>query len=174
MDRDPIEDLRRVGCPERVIRHCRAVCELAVEMAERCREDVDVDLVRTGALLHDIGRAETHGIEHAVVGARIVRELGYPEPVARIVERHVGAGIPREEAEELGLPPKDYVPETLEEKIVAHADNLTFGTEHVPIKAVVRKFSERVGEDAPPVRRLIRLHRELSELGAVPPELDRW
>ncbi|WP_457619655.1 TIGR00295 family protein [Methanopyrus sp.] len=172
--RDPIRDLERVGCPNHVIEHCKAVCHLAEEMAERCEEDVDLNLVRTGALLHDIGRARTHGIDHAVVGASIVRELGYPEEVVRIVERHIGAGIPEEEAKKLGLPPKDYVPETLEEKIVAHADNLTFGTEYVPIKVVVRKFSERLGENSPAVKRLIELHNELVDMNAVPPELARW
>ena len=121
--RDPIKDLKRVGCPEHVIEHCKAVCRLAEEMAERCEEDVDLDLVRTGALLHDIGRARTHGIDHAVVGANIASELGYPEEVVRIIERHIGAGIPKEEAEKLGLPPKDYVPEALEEKVEAHAGN---------------------------------------------------
>ncbi|AAM01709.1 TIGR00295 family protein [Methanopyrus kandleri] len=172
--RDPIRDLERVGCPEHVIEHCKAVCRLAEEMAERCEEDVDLNLVRTGALLHDIGRARTHGIDHAVVGANIVSELGYPKEVVRIVERHIGAGIPKDEAKKLGLPPKDYIPETLEEKIVAHADNLTFGTEHVPIKVVVRKFSERLGEDSPAVKRLIELHNELVDLNAIPPELTRW
>jgi len=169
--RDPIEDLHRVGCPENVIEHCLAVRDLAVEMAERCDADVDVDLVEVGAILHDIGRSKTHDLDHAVVGAEIVRELGYPEEVARIVERHIGAGITAEEARELGLPPKDYVPETLEEKIVAHADNLVFGTKRVPFRRVLDKFRSRLGPDHPSVRRLIELHEELVGIDAVPPEL---
>jgi len=46
---------------------------------------------------------------------------------ARIVwsiRRHIGAGIPKDGAERLGLPQEDYLPETAEEMIVAHADNL--------------------------------------------------
>ena len=33
-----------------------------------------------------------------------------------IIERHIGAGITEEEAVNLGLPKKSYLPETLEEK----------------------------------------------------------
>ncbi len=169
--RDPLEDLRKVGCPENVVEHCIAVRDLAVEMAERCEEDVDVELVEVGAILHDIGRSRTHGLDHAVVGAEIARELGYPEEVVRIIERHIGAGITEEEARELGLPPKDYVPETLEEKVVAHADNLVFGTERVPFRRVLEKFESKLGPEHPSVARLKELHRELVELNAVPPEL---
>ena len=49
-----------------VLRHCRAVEGLAVAMADRAVAQglrVDADLVARGALLHDIGRAETH--DHA-------------------------------------------------------------------------------------------------------------
>ena len=70
--------------------------------------------------------------------------MGFDERLALIAERHIGAGITKEEAIELGLPPKDYLPVTLEEKIVAHADNLIFGTERVEIDAVIKKFEKRL------------------------------
>ena len=71
---------------------------------------VNTFLVKNGALLHDIGRVKTHGIEHAVIGARILKDLGYSKEIVNIVERHIGAGIPIKEAKSLGLPPKDYLP----------------------------------------------------------------
>ena len=67
-------------------------------------KDADKDLIKKGALLHDIGRSKTHGITHAVEGAKIVREYGYPEEVQNIVERHIGAGLSEDEAIKLGLP----------------------------------------------------------------------
>ena len=131
--------LRENGCSDEVIRHCEAVASLAVRIARRCK--ADVGLVETGALLHDLGRCRTHSIDHAVVGARMVRELGLPEEVASVVERHIGAGLSAEEARIAGLPIKDYTPVSLEEKIVAHADNLTSGDKRTPVedfRAVLR------------------------------------
>ena len=81
----------------------------------------DLDLIRKGALLHDIGRSKTHGITHAIVGAEIARSYGYSQDVLNIIERHIGAGITESEAVKLGLPAKSYVPQTLEEKIVKSA-----------------------------------------------------
>ena len=77
-----------------------------------------------GALLHDIGRALSHDITHGFKGANILRKEGLPENVALIVERHVLGGFTSSEALHLGLPPKDFLPTTLEEKIVCVADKL--------------------------------------------------
>ena len=49
-------------------------------------------------MLHDIGRSKTQGIMHGVEGAKIATELGLPEAIVNIIERHLGAGIPKEEA----------------------------------------------------------------------------
>ncbi|MEO2117998.1 MAG: TIGR00295 family protein [Methanocaldococcus sp.] len=154
-------------CPENVVEHCLAVSEYAYELALAIKNkgyDVDVELVRLGGLLHDIGRSKTHGIEHGVVGAEILRELGFDEKLALIAERHIGAGITKEEAIELGLPPKDYLPITLEEKIVAHADNLIFGNKRVEIDDVIKKFEKRLGRNHPSIKRIILLNDEINNL----------
>ncbi len=154
-------------CPENVVEHCLAVSEYAYELALAIKNkdyNVDVELVRLGGLLHDIGRSKTHGIEHGVVGAEILRELGFDEKIALIAERHIGAGITKEEAIELGLPPKDYLPVTLEEKIVAHADNLIFGAERVEIDEVIKKFEKRLGRNHPSIKRIILLNDEINNL----------
>jgi uncharacterized protein len=77
--------LRKSGCRENVIRHVEAVSALAVEIGEACRKkgfSVDLELVEIGGLLHDIGRAKTHSVHHAVLGADIARSFGLPEWVA--------------------------------------------------------------------------------------------
>jgi uncharacterized protein len=125
---------------------------------------VDVELVEIGAILHDIGRSKTHYIDHSAVGGRMVRELGVAEPVARIVERHIGAGIPEDEARALGLPEGVYVPETLEEKIVCYADKLIAGRREVDIGVTIEDFAQKMGRDHPAIERLRSLHREMEAL----------
>jgi len=124
-EQDCIALLRRAGCSEGVIAHCRAVRDLALDFTSD--PIVDRDLVEVGALLHDIGRGVTHDLHHAQVGGEICRSLGLDEAVASIVERHIGAGLTADECSLLGLAPRDCVPRTIEEKIVAHADNLVKG-----------------------------------------------
>lgn len=157
-----IEVLKEVQCPENVIEHCEAVYAKAMKMAEDF-DNVNFDLIKTGALLHDIGRSRTHGIRHAVEGAEMARDLGYGDDVCNIIERHIGAGITESEAGELGLPIKSYVPQTLEEKIVAHADNLISGTEEVDLDFVIEKTRRKVDNPEEKVNRLILLHKELRQ-----------
>jgi len=154
-------------CDKNVVKHCIAVSDYAYEMALQIKNNgyqVDLELVRLGGLLHDIGRSKTHGIMHGVIGAEILRELNFDEKLALIAERHIGAGIPKNEAIELGLPPKDYIPISIEEKIVAHADNLIFGTKRVEIDDVIEKFKKRVGENHPSIKRIILLNDEINSL----------
>lgn len=121
----------------------------------------DEDLIRKGALLHDIGRSRTHGITHAIEGVEIAKRYGYSEDVLNIIERHIGAGITEQEAEKLGLPKKSYVPQTLEEKIVAHADNLISGSDEVDLDFVIKKWKRNIEDSDDNIERLIKLDNEL-------------
>jgi tRNA (cytidine56-2'-O)-methyltransferase len=152
--------MREAGCGNGVLRHVEAVEKLAVRIAARC--GADVGLVSAGAILHDIGRSKTHGIRHAVEGGRIARQLGLPTAVVRIIERHIGAGIPPEEAARSGLPVRDYTPRTLEEKVVAHADNLIGSAKRIPVSQTIRKFRREGLEEG--AARIEALHAELSRL----------
>ncbi|MDD1652956.1 MAG: HDIG domain-containing protein [Methanomicrobiales archaeon] len=125
MSESPEDLLRRAGCSERVIGHCRAVCAVALSFSQS--PVVDRELVREGAMLHDIGRSRSHSIAHAQEGARILRQMGIREEVVRVAERHIGAGLTADECSLLGLLPRDSLPRTLEEQIVANADNLVQG-----------------------------------------------
>ncbi|MBM4240777.1 MAG: TIGR00295 family protein [Euryarchaeota archaeon] len=154
-----LEILKQVRCHPEVIEHSKAVSKKALELARRF--DVDTELVKTGSILHDIGRAKTNGIDHGIVGVKILEDLGFPEEILKIVERHVGAGITAEEAKVIGLPPKDYLPVSMEEKIVAHADNLIHGIKEVDIDFVIKKWQIKRGYDHPSIERLLKLHQEV-------------
>ncbi|MEZ5333942.1 MAG: HDIG domain-containing protein [Methanolobus sp.] len=122
------------------------VADTALEIASKLIESgkkVDLNLVEIGGLLHDLGRAESHGIDHAVIGAGLAERNNLDPAIREIIKRHVGAGVSREEAKELGLPDDDYMPVTIEQKIVAHADNLVKGTERISIEKRIRKMQKK-------------------------------
>ena len=123
---------------------------------------VDLRLVESGALLHDLGRGQTHGIEHGAVGGQMARQLGMPMELAHIIERHVGAGLSQEEARRNKLPRGSYIPETLEEKIVCYADKLIEGAHEVGIDSTIDNFAKELGGDHPAIKRLQDLHKEMT------------
>ncbi|MCE1237295.1 MAG: NTP transferase domain-containing protein [Hyphomicrobiales bacterium] len=108
-----------------VRRHCRAVAGLAVDLAERLAAAgvaLDLDLVRAGALLHDVAKGHAH---HAEIGAAMLRDLGFPA-VADVVARHMridfGEGDRIDEAAVVHLADKCVAEErrvTLAERFVA-------------------------------------------------------
>jgi uncharacterized protein (TIGR00295 family) len=155
-----IDILKAQGAPDRVIKHVCTVTQLAVAIALRC--GANVELVRAGGMLHDLGRTRTHGIGHGVEGESIARSLSLPEPLVLIIRKHVGAGILPGEAKMLGLPDRDYIPSTLEEKIVCHADNLVgdadYLTSRLAYEDFVRKGLPGSGD------RMLTMHRELSAI----------
>ena len=160
MDKMEIELLKKENTPDNVIEHSKAVCRKAMKIAANF-DNADKDLIQQGALLHDIGRSKTHGITHAIEGVEIARKYGYSEDVLNIIERHIGAGITAEEAVNLGLPEKSYLPETLEEKIVAHADNLISGSKEVDMDFVIAKWQRNIEDSSDNIKRLIDLDNEL-------------
>lgn len=118
-----------------LVAHSRLVTELAMEMAERHPElNIDTAFVGEAAMLHDIGiylcSAPSIGcygsapyIKHGVLGAELLRREGF-EKHARVCERHTGTGLSKESilAQELPLPAQDFLPESIEEKLICFAD----------------------------------------------------
>lgn len=167
-----------------VISHVEKVTKKALEIGKILKErgfKVDLELLEMGGYLHDIGRSVTHGIGHAVESGKILRKLGFSEPLIRLVEHHTGAGITAEEASKLGLPVKDYIPGTLEEKILAYADKfleseLVFKTvngeqiaerkdiDYGSIEPTLGRFREIFGQNNPIVLRLENLRNEIENL----------
>ncbi|MBV6341255.1 TIGR00295 family protein [Candidatus Magnetobacterium casense] len=161
-NRDDIEIalLSAAGCARNVIEHCLAVKTLATTIA-RGIDGIDAELVRRGALLHDIGRSKTHNITHAVEGVRIATSMGIEQPVIDIIERHIGSGISKEEARELGLPVKDYFPITREEKLISCADSLISGTRIMSFEETIAHIRRILGAEHPAVERFRALHQEI-------------
>ena len=96
--------LDRVGTPEPVRAHCRAVAERAAELAQDSPEPVDLALLECACLLHDLCR--TQGREHPRRAAEVLAEAGYLE-LAEIVRQHHDLGpAPSTEAQILYLADK--------------------------------------------------------------------
>lgn len=111
-----------------VTRRSLKICDAHPEL------HLDRGFVEEAAMLHDIGifRCDAPGICcfgsepyicHGIIGAGMLRAEGYPRH-ARVCERHTGAGLTIEDiiGQNLPLPHKDFLPETLEEKLVCYAD----------------------------------------------------
>ncbi|MFX1539384.1 MAG: HDIG domain-containing metalloprotein [Promethearchaeota archaeon] len=109
-----------------ILRHCEATRQKALRIAKilSAKIRVDFDLVSIGGLLHDLGRARTHDATHGYVGGKLLELYDYPSSIVKVVERHVLGGFTAEEAVQIGLPERSFVPETWEEKIVCVADKL--------------------------------------------------
>lgn len=145
-----------------LLRHSQQVARLALSIADRHPElNIDEDFVREAAMLHDIGifRCDAPGIEcfgtepyicHGRIGAELLRGEGFPDH-ARVCERHTGAGLTKEEilTQHLPLPAQDFLPETIEEKLVCYADKFYSKSHLDRVKTVdkVERSLEKFGAD---------------------------
>ena len=157
---------RKYGSSETVVEHCRTVATAAQVLVDAFRSrglEVDEKAVAAGAMLHDIGRSKVQTFRHGLEGAEIVQREGVDKEVVEIVRRHVGAGISPGEAKSLGLPPFDYIPRTVEERIVCFADKMVDSTRVRPFEKEVQRFVAK-GHDVDRLRALKRnLEEELDE-----------
>lgn len=138
--------------------HSRQVADKAVQIVERHLElGADRQFVEEAAMLHDIGisRCDAAGIQcfgtepyicHGTIGAELLREEGYARH-ARVCERHTGAGLSLEDilAQNLPIPHRDLLPETIEEQIVCYADKFFSKTklhQEKTIEQAIRSLSK--------------------------------
>ena len=148
-DERDIEALwRRAGTPEPVIAHCRAVAEIALEIArnlikaqgekaplkppnEKAHSAIHIGCLRAAALLHDVCRTKLH---HAAEGARLIAECGYPGVAEIVRAHHRGRELPDNE-----LPN--------EADILFYADKIVSGTRRVSLE---QRFEASLGKCATP------------------------
>ena len=162
---EAISILEAAGCSEQLKRHMITVSKYARRIAEKIAargKPIDVDFVEIGALLHDIGRCRTNGVAHGLEGGRMLASIS--PKIARVCECHIGAGLSRDEAAALGLPERDFLPETLEEKVIAHADNLVSGDRVVSIEEAVKEFEAKLGPGHPAINRIRELNEYIERL----------
>ena len=157
---------RKYGSNGIIINHCRTVSRVAIALAEGLRDSgkkLDLDVIRAAALLHDIGRSKTRAVSHGEEGAEILMKEGLDNRVVQAVRCHVGAGISLEEARSMGLPGHDYIPRTLEERIVCFADKMVGSDKLMSFNDEVERFTRKKHD----VYRLLELknglHRELGQ-----------
>ena len=147
-----------------LVSHSRQVADLAVKLSQRLIDSgthIDIEFVEEAAMLHDIGMCRTdapgihcHGTEpyilHGILGRRMLDGMGLYRH-GRVCERHTGSGITAAEiiAQHLPIdPPRDLLPETLEEKVVCYAD----------------KFFSKSRPDEPP-KTMERARQSLAKFG---------
>lgn len=137
---DPLSIIERYYTPGSeayriLVAHSRDVASMALEVVRAHPElGADATFVVEAAMLHDLGVFLTdasgigcHGTEpyirHGYLGAELLRELGYPRH-ALVAERHTGSGLDPSEilARGIDLPPRVYMPQSVEERIICYAD----------------------------------------------------
>ncbi|XTZ18383.1 HD domain-containing protein [Micromonospora echinospora] len=117
-----------------VYTHCRIVCGLAEQLLAGREHELDVELVRAGCLLHDIGVYRLYDssgeiqqrdyVRHGLLGHELLRDLGFPERLCRFCSCHTGMGLSRDDVvrQRLPIPVADYLAESDEERLVMYAD----------------------------------------------------
>jgi uncharacterized protein len=165
--------LRQAGVSPEDVDHSLRVARKALDVARRTEARVDMEFVGRAALFHDLGKAQTHAIEHGMLGAEAGKKLGLPESITAIMEKHIRGGLTKAEAIELGLPVKDYSLKTLEERIIIYADRLVdiimdgvvkTGPEAEERFEEIMSTNTRYGKNEATLQRYLGYHREIQGL----------
>lgn len=110
-------------------KHCYAVAESAAKLGHllEIHHQINQPFLWSAALLHDIGRSVTHDpIMHGVEGYHLLMALAHPEE-AFVCASHILFGLSAAEATGFGLPDRDFVPQTIEQRLVALIDFMIEG-----------------------------------------------
>jgi len=80
----------RTSYGQNILKHLVEAAHIAGVMASEL--GIEPELVKRGALMHDIGKALTHEVEgsHALIGAELARRLKEPPEVVHAIESHHG------------------------------------------------------------------------------------
>ena len=153
--------------PYPVISHLILTTQTAIRITKTLKTKnffINCDFIIAGGMLHDLGRCRSHKINHGIIGGKILREMAFPIELICVVEKHIFAGIAAHETKDLNLPLKDYIPSTIEEKIVAYADNISKQIPNLTIKQVLSRYSRYLPETHPILMRVQDLHNYIETL----------
>jgi uncharacterized protein len=97
-------------------------------------------------------------ILHGIIGGKILRKEGFYKE-ALIAERHIGAGLSKNyiTRKKLPLPKKDFLPITLEQKIICYADKFHSKSGKKDTLKSIKKEMERYGKES--LKRFLELER---------------
>jgi uncharacterized protein len=139
--------LKKLGLPLNIRKHCIMVSKKGMKISKKIMKiKINYNFVEIGGLIHDIGRLKTHGLDHGIVGGKIAKELGFPEEIVKICERHVLGGLDKRDIQKF-LPEYDIdidlIPQSIEEKIICLADKCFQGSKEVSIDRRFRSWFKR-------------------------------
>jgi len=152
-----------------ILNHITGVAHVAVYLAhmfngsnllQRNHVGIDVTLVATGAMLHDIGKVFDESDQgHVIQGVKFLSEAGVDEKIIDIVERHQPWSF------EEGQIPELF---NWEQKLVFCAD-LLFGDHIMPLSIRVNDLIVRYGSHMPRGTQWLKdtsyqLHKEISRI----------
>ncbi|MHA2223839.1 MAG: HD domain-containing protein [Candidatus Hodarchaeales archaeon] len=162
-----ISFLLNQSTPINVVNHVIFTTQTALQIAKKIKKKkilLNCELILAGAMFHDIGRCRSHHLNHGIIGANLLRQHKFAEALARIAENHLFGGITDSEALKLGLPFQNYIPLTLEEKIVTYADNISKGDSLLDIDEVISRYSKYFKRTDPILIRVKNLHKKIEIL----------
>jgi uncharacterized protein len=162
-----MRELIKHGCDDYIIQHDLLVMNISDKMIKELKRagvDIDEKSILRGAILHDIGRSKEHSVRHGFLGGEILRKDGYDRKVIKIVENHVGGGIDKQDCAKLGLPERDFIPTSLEEKIVCLADKYVEDNQIKPLQETISKFDKILGEGNKANKRILKIKKEIELL----------
>jgi uncharacterized protein len=162
-----MRELIKHGCDDYIIQHDLLVMNISDKMIKELKRagvDIDEKSILRGAILHDIGRSKEHSVRHGFLGGEILRKDGYDRKVIKIVENHVGGGIDKQDCAKLGLPERDFIPISLEEKIVCLADKYVEDNQIKPLQETISKFDKILGEGNKANKRILKIKKEIELL----------
>jgi uncharacterized protein (TIGR00295 family) len=122
------------------VKHCLAVAGSASRLGYvlESRYPIDQHYLWSAALLHDIGRCVTHDpVMHGVEGYNLLLKLGHEEE-AFVCASHILFGLEASEAVQFGLPAQDFIPRTIEERLIPLVDLMIEGVQPTTLD---RRFS---------------------------------
>jgi len=136
--------------------HSVKVKDKALKIAQKHPElKIDLAFLEEAAMLHDIGifltKAEGIGCQgnypyicHGYLGADLLRKEGFPQH-ALVCERHTGVGLSVMDIinQNLPLPHREMVPQSMEEILISYADKFYSkdSSEELPLDLIKQRLS---------------------------------
>jgi uncharacterized protein len=140
------------------VRHCLTVADSASRLGQviENRYAIDRQYLWSAALLHDIGRCVTHDpIMHGVEGYNLLMKLGHNRE-ASVCISHILFGLAASEAIQFGLPAHDFIPRTIEERLIPLVDLMTEGDRPTTLDRRFSSLRKRYAENSFIINRLNR------------------